>query len=212
MKFDVEGYDIIVKCKNKKLIKKMKIKSPSEKFNVRQLTPRDILAVHKLYNSLSNESKQYYSSVIYGKPRHPIWFLAQIALIISCTPLRELILHTYSKYIYFIVGAFNHQNDLVGFCSICVHDCLSNGKLIARLGIAVKDNYQSKGVGSKLMEELLFLAMIRNVGKIYLEVISANVKAVRLYQKYGFEIVGIQRNAGYFKGEKCDRYKMELNL
>lgn len=181
-------------------------------YKCRQLTLRTLPAVHKLYNSLSKESKQYYHSKIYGKPTGLIWFLAQIALVISHTPFRELILHIYPDHIYFIVGMFNHQNALLGFAHFVVHKRLSNGNLNARLGIAVKDDYQGRGVGYKLMNELLALAKNKNVGRIYLEVLSVNAKALRLYQKYGFRIVRIRKNAGHFKGKNCDIHEMELNL
>jgi len=181
-------------------------------YNCRQLTLRTLPAVHKMYDSLSKESKKYYPSKIYGKPTGLIWFLAQIALVISHTPLREFILHIHPNHIYFIVGMFNQKNDLLGFAHFVVHKRLSNGKLIARLGMAVKDDYQSRGVGSKLVEELSALAKNKNVGKIYLEVLSVNVKAIRLYQRYGFGINTIHRNAGHFKGKDCDIYEMELNF
>jgi len=76
-----------------------------------------------------------------------------------------------------------------------IHNRLSNGKFIARLGIAVKDDYQNKGVGSQLMKELLNLAKNQNVGKIYLKVHPKNTKAIRLYQNYGFRIANQNINS-----------------
>jgi len=164
-------------------------------YRFRQLTLKDIPNLHKMYEALSNKSKRFYYSKIYGKPKGLTWFLAQIAFMISLTPLKKIILNIYPEHIYFIIGAFNSQNELIGFAHFVIHNRLSNGKFIARLGIAVKDDYQNKGVGSQLMKELLNLAKNQNVGKIYLKVHPKNTKAIRLYQNYGFRIANQNINS-----------------
>ncbi len=59
----------------------------------------------------------------------------------------------------------------------------------AEIGISVAENYQGRGVGKKLMEQLLDIAdnwiMLTRVG---LEVIVDNEKGLNLYKKLGFEI------------------------
>ncbi len=55
-------------------------------------------------------------------------------------------------------------------------------------GIAVVDSARGKGVGTKLLEELMRFAQTRNFKKITLEVIDTNHRALQLYERLGFAI------------------------
>ena len=181
-------------------------------YTIRVLNLRDLLSVHLVYNSLSANSKQYYNSIIYGKPKKPLWILAQIALVISHTPFVKIIRHVYPKYLYFIVGAFDEQNHLLGFAHCVLHGYSSNGKLIGRLGIAIKDEFQGKGLGTRLMEQLIQLAKNNSVNIIFLEVLSTNEKGLALYKKCGFRTVNVYRDSASVNGKIHNIYKMELYL
>lgn len=198
--------------KSLNVLEKLFKKTGEMMYTIRVLNLRDLLSAHHLYDSLSANSKQYYNSIIYGKPKKPLWFLAQIALVISHTPFAKIIRRFYPKYLYFIVGAFDEQNHLLGFAHFVLHGYSSNGKLIGRLGIAIKDEFQGKGLGTKLMEKLIQLAKNNLVGIIFLEVLSTNEKGLALYKKCGFRIVNIYQDSVNVNGKKHDLYKMELSL
>lgn len=77
------------------------------------------------------------------------------------------------------------------------------------IGIMVHRDYQGMGVGQKLMEALLDLAdnwlmLVR----VELGVYTCNEKAIRLYEKMGFEKEGIKRKAAIRKGEYADEPMM----
>ena len=57
----------------------------------------------------------------------------------------------------------------------------------------VLDYFQNRHVGSKLLEQLFFLAKKNKIKNITLEVRSDNKKAIYLYQKYGFKEVAIRK-------------------
>ena len=82
----------------------------------------------------------------------------------------------------------------------------------AELSITVIKEYWGQGVGSRLMEMLIEFAKKKGLASIYLEVRSDNLRAIRLYQKYGFEKIGTYR--GFFKiGEEfhdADFMRLEL--
>lgn len=66
----------------------------------------------------------------------------------------------------------------------------------AGIGIMVHRDYQNKGVGSALMEKLIDLAdnwlmLVR----LELTVFEDNERAIRLYEKFGFEKEGVKRLA-----------------
>lgn len=61
---------------------------------------------------------------------------------------------------------------------------------IPLLSIAVADNYQGIGLGKALMQLLIEGAKVRGMEGIELHVFKHNQKAITLYQKLGFKIVG----------------------
>jgi RimJ/RimL family protein N-acetyltransferase len=140
-----------------------------------------------LYESLSSESKVNYYSIIFGKPRNFTWFFAQFFIILSLTPLK-IILNFVGKYLYYIMGVFE-EGSLIGFCSLCIHQRYTNLGLNSHLAIAIKDKYQGKGIGTKLLTETIFFSKKNNIYRIYLTVLKSNSKACRLYFKAGFKVV-----------------------
>lgn len=70
-------------------------------------------------------------------------------------------------------------------------------------------NYQNKGVGSALMKALLdiadnWLMLVR----VELTVFADNERAIRLYEKFGFEKEGVKRLAGIRNGRYVDELLM----
>lgn len=58
------------------------------------------------------------------------------------------------------------------------------------LGIAVRDDYQGRGVGTFLLSALIDLLRQHGYGGLILRTAKNNVAAQRLYEKTGFERVG----------------------
>lgn len=74
--------------------------------------------------------------------------------------------------------------------------------------IGVRDDMQGKGIGTTLLESCIELAdKYLLARRFYLEV-WAESPAVRLYQKYGFEIEGRHVDYGIRDGEYQDMYTM----
>ena len=73
------------------------------------------------------------------------------------------------------------------------------------LGIMVRTDCQGQGIGTALLEAVLDLAdnwlMLR---RVELEVYAANQRAVRLYEKFGFETEGRKREASVKNGAYVD--------
>lgn len=66
------------------------------------------------------------------------------------------------------------------------------------------------GCGHKLMEFMFARLREMNVKKVFLEVRSQNVNAVRLYKQYGFKNTGIRK--GYYSDPTDDAILMEGKL
>ncbi len=95
------------------------------------------------------------------------------------------------------------------------------GKIIACAGIkiyldeaegmtiAVLPEFQGRGIGKKILSEIIKIAKRRGAKSMIFEVRVSNVPALHIYQKFGFKIVGrIKRY--YMSGE--DALTMSANL
>ena len=77
------------------------------------------------------------------------------------------------------------------------------------LGMAVHDEWQSKGVGSALVMAIVELAdKWLNLSRLELTVYVDNEPGVRLYKKFGFEIEGTHRKYAFRDGAYVDAYCM----
>ncbi len=92
-----------------------------------------------------------------------------------------------NKNAFYIVAM--SDEDVVGYCGInfvCGEGSITN--------IAVHPQYRNKGIASTLLEEMIDFAKNKNLEFITLEVRESNIKAIKLYEKYGFLKVGSRKN------------------
>jgi putative acetyltransferase len=76
-------------------------------------------------------------------------------------------------------------------------------------GIAVRDDWQGKGVGSELMKACVDLAdNWLNLTRLDLRVYVDNEPAITLYKKFGFEIEGTHKRFAFRDGEYVDAHVM----
>ncbi len=79
--------------------------------------------------------------------------------------------------------------------------------------IAVHPEHQRKGIASALLAEALIQAMERGASASLLEVRPSNTAALKLYQRFGYETVGVRKE--YYQDNKEDALLLnlfELNL
>jgi len=96
-----------------------------------------------------------------------------------------------------------HQGEIVGMITLAGS---WKRKILhkAELGISVRKPYWGKGIGSMLMNEALRIAKEKGFKKIQLEVMANNERAIRLYEKFGFEIEGRKKKAILLDDEYVD--------
>lgn len=83
---------------------------------------------------------------------------------------------------------------------------------VGEIGVSIIQEYWGYGIGSILTEELIEFAKQSDLKVLTLEVVQENKRAIQLYEKYGFNIVGtlskrLRHNYHYF-----DTYIMELMI
>jgi L-phenylalanine/L-methionine N-acetyltransferase len=80
---------------------------------------------------------------------------------------------------------------------------------VGSIGMAVRDDWQGRGIGTALMEAALDLAdNWLNLTRIELTVYVDNAAAIALYEKFEFEVEGTHRRFAFRDGEYVDAYSM----
>jgi L-phenylalanine/L-methionine N-acetyltransferase len=80
---------------------------------------------------------------------------------------------------------------------------------VGQIGMAVRDDWQGKGVGTALLQAAVDLAdKWLNLTRLELEVHTDNESAIRLYKKFGFNIEGTLAQYSFREGQYVDSYVM----
>lgn len=67
------------------------------------------------------------------------------------------------------------------------------------MDIVVKEEMRSRGIGKKMMKQLIDLAKSKTLSEVYLEVKASNIPAIKLYQSFAFKTRFMFR--GLYDGE-----------
>ncbi|WP_042272301.1 GNAT family N-acetyltransferase [[Clostridium] dakarense] len=98
-------------------------------------------------------------------------------------------------------------NKYIGGCGINSVDWLTR---VAVVGIMIGDkDYWGKGYGTDAMKVLIdFIFNDMNINKIRLSVFSFNERAIKSYEKCGFEVEGVLKNEIFKDGKYYDEIIM----
>ncbi len=110
-------------------------------------------------------------------------------------------------------GTFNLvacvQGEVVGQLGLHTFPNHPRRRHAGQIGMAVRDDWQGKGIGTALMQAAIDLAdKWLNLRRLELEVYTDNEAAIRLYQKFGFTIEGTLVDFAFRDGQYVDVYKM----
>ncbi len=102
-----------------------------------------------------------------------------------------------SKEIVFI---FENEGNKVGMFKLYGHAYRASH--IGYLGgVAVHPDYAGKGFGTTMLREILAFGRKKGFLRIELSAATVNDKAIKLYEKVGFEKEGVLRNYTFLKSE-----------
>ncbi|MFR6021943.1 MAG: ribosomal protein S18-alanine N-acetyltransferase [Clostridia bacterium] len=94
---------------------------------------------------------------------------------------------------YFFV-AKNISGEIVGFAGIKI--ILDEADI---MNIVIKKDFRNNGIGSLLLDYLISYSKSINLKTITLEVNEINIPAIKLYEKFDFEKLGIRKK--YYNGK-----------
>jgi putative acetyltransferase len=101
------------------------------------------------------------------------------------------------------------DEELVGHLGLHTYPNQLRRRHVGQIGMAVRDDWQGKGVGTALMQAAIELAdKWLNLTRLELEVYTDNAPAVRLYKKCGFTIEGTLVRFAYRDSQYVDAYSM----
>jgi putative acetyltransferase len=101
------------------------------------------------------------------------------------------------------------EGEVVGQLTLHARGTSPRRRHVAGLGMAVRDDWHGRGVGTALMVACLNLAdNWLNLRRLELEVFVDNEPALRLYKKFGFAVEGRFVDFAYRDGEYVDAYTM----
>lgn len=101
-------------------------------------------------------------------------------------------------------------NNIIGQCEISNSEWDASLH-IGNLGIIVKNKYRDLGIGTNLIDMAIRESKkLNNKEKIILSCFSTNERAIHLYKKLGFEIVGVRKKQFYMDSMYYDEVLMEI--
>ena len=97
------------------------------------------------------------------------------------------------------------EGEIVGSLGLQAHTRSPRRRHVGDIGMAVHDDWQGLGVGSALLAAAIELAeRWLNLTRLELTVFTDNEPAIKLYQKFGFQIEGTMRSYAYREGAYVD--------
>jgi putative acetyltransferase len=101
------------------------------------------------------------------------------------------------------------EDRVVGWCDVSPGRGESRAHM-GILGVGLLPEFRGCGIGATLMTSAIGRAWEKGLTRIELTVRTDNVRAKRLYERFGFEVEGIQRRAFRVDGQYFDSFFMAL--
>lgn len=180
---------------------------------IRELQVWDIYSLDKMYDSLSDRSKLFlYSSYLGFESIGFAWLQMHAAFFLSSIPVIRNILKRLCPFVvFFPLVMVNRDNGLIGFSFVNLKGRLERGGWWGELVMGLKDSYQGKGLGSKLMRTAINQARSEDIKGIFGSALKINVGTLHFDQKHGFRINRIVKDGVRWLGRKYDKVEMWLD-
>ena len=158
---------------------------------IREFRMEDKEKLFQMYESLSAEAVRW-GMPPYTRDRIEKWWLSNLQNLIPIVAL--------------------HGYRIVGHAQIFT-PAHARRKGTADLAMYLHQDFHNVGLGAAMLPKLLELARREGLHRVGLTVVAENARAVRLYEKFGFKVEGVLKDA-YFgeDGKYHDELAMALIL
>lgn len=163
----------------------------------REPTTEDAQTIVDFYNFVGGETH----FLSFEKDEYPLDYAAQVEDIVSTNA------HPASIMLLAMDG-----DEIAGIGTISSGNKIK-GRHQGELGIVVAKKYQAQGIGTEIINRLLDFCRGNGITtRVQLDTSCNNDVAVKLYEKFGFEIEGRLKNTQLLDGVYSDLYVMGLML
>lgn len=131
---------------------------------------------------------------LYMHPQINPWLLYEEMDLTTFKPVFTDLLEKDILYVY------EHEGTPMGMCKLAPLT-FRTSHIMYLGGVGIHPGFAGKGHGAKMLREIIDLCRTAGFKRIELSVSVENEKAIRLYQKMGFEKEGILRNYSFLKKE-----------
>lgn len=101
------------------------------------------------------------------------------------------------------------ENEIVGQLGLHTFPNVPRRRHVGKIDMAVRDDWQGKGVGTALLQAAIDLAdKWLDLSRLELEVFTDNEPGIRLYKKAGFTVEGTLVRFAFRDGQYTDAYMM----
>lgn len=106
--------------------------------------------------------------------------------------------------------AFDYGDTFFAYDDFCGYCCLSLVDDVADImSIGILPKFQGQALGERLCRHAIEYCKANHIKQIFLETATHNTRAINLYKKLGFLILGIRKN---YYDDGTDAYVMKLEL
>lgn len=159
-------------------------------------------------NIKRDEADIYWPFRLEALKTHPEAFGASFELSVQL-PMNEVQERIHNEPDDYILGAYSEQGTLAGMMGFKREHGLKLRHKGMIWGVYVAPLYRGCGLASRLLSEVLDRGRhLEGIKQINLSVVTTNESARRLYERYGFEVYGIERNALEVCGQGYDEAHM----
>ena len=109
------------------------------------------------------------------------------------------------KYEYSALFAARVHDQVAGYC--CLYHIMDEGEIV---NVAVAEAFRSRGIGKRMLKEMLRFGMSKGVKRFILDVRVGNAPAIKLYRKMGFCPLVLEKN--FYESPLEDAWLMELKV
>lgn len=132
--------------------------------------------------------KMLVKKIVFEEYTELIHMLQSISSFIPEQKLHEKIFHQFQNQKSQESIALYDEEELIAF-GVIIYEYKLRGGIVGHIeDIVVKDNYQRKGIGKKLIEELIKLGRIK---KCYKYTLACSKSNIGFYESCGFKVNGI---------------------
>jgi L-amino acid N-acyltransferase len=156
---------------------------------IRSATLRDLNAITEIYNEAILKTVATFDTEIKSTEEQKTWFKDH-------GPKNPIIVAEY-------------EGVIVGWASLSKWSDRCAYSDTAEISLYVKEKYQGKGIGKKLMESIIKEGKNSGIHSVIARITEGNKVSVHLHESAGFKRIGVMKEVGMKFSKRLDVYLME---